>query len=162
MDKKKLNSLIFQKTFWAIFATICFVAGIPTIILCAKNSTIGLIAGILMVVFGFYGTPLFWISFGQVRELKRIIEAIYLEKLTSVKEISTQLTINPEQVKTQIQKAISQKLLIGFLFDGNELKNNEKLTKNIKASSKCTYCGGTLSKTEDGFVCNYCGSKFEK
>ena len=88
-----------------------------------------MVLGILMVIFGFYGSPILFIAYGSDRQLMRIYNAITIEKLTTNKEISTQLAMTEEQVKSCIQTLVTKQYLKGYLYDGVSLKNNEKIIK---------------------------------
>lgn len=158
---KKFTIILF---FIALFATIGFVAGIPLIIVSASNSnTFGLIMGIILVVFGFYGAPMLWISYAGFKQQCRVVDAVTKENIYTVSGIATQLQLSPEQVKAHLSKAVNKNYLKGYLFDGNELKiNNNKKQEKQTYQKKCENCGGNLEKDENGYYCPYCNAKFDK
>lgn len=158
MENKNLKKNTTIKLILAIFALVCFVGGIPMIVIFAKYQPLLMVLGILMVIFGFYGSPILFIAYGSNKQLMRIYNAITVEKLTSNKEISTQLAMTEEQVKSCIQTLITKQYLKGYLYDGVSLKNNEKIITNNTKTSKCPNCGGKMTKTKDGYVCEYCGN----
>ena len=88
---KKINKDISIKLSFGIFSAIGFVAGILLIIFGAGKSAIMLTAGIILGINGFYGTPLWFISYGETKAIKRVVYAIEKEKIYSVKDIATQL-----------------------------------------------------------------------
>ncbi len=157
-DNKKLLII-------ACIISIMFVAGIPMIIFGATNSIMAVMAlGIAFVVIGFYGTPLVWIAYGSNRTLKRVVDAVLEENLTTNEEIASQLQMREREVKTHLTKAINKKYITGFLYDGKTLSANEKIpVKKTKImQNRCVNCGGTLIERANGYECEYCGSKFDK
>ena len=97
-DNKKLLII-------ACIISIMFVAGIPMIIFGATNSIMAVMAlGIAFVVIGFYGTPLVWIAYGSNRTLKRVVDAVLEENLTTNEEIASQLQMREREVKNHITK----------------------------------------------------------
>lgn len=168
MEKKKeinIEKDIRKMLILSITASVLFVVGIPMIIIFASEGLYFLMAiGIAFVVFGFYGSPLLWINYGGLRTLKRVVDAVVEENLTTTSEIATQLQKNEREVKGLITKAINKKYLKGYLFDGTNISQNDKLPikKKKVVENKCKNCGGPLEATETGFVCAYCGSKFDK
>ena len=158
MENKDLKKNINIKLILAIFALVCFVGGVPMIVIFAKLQPLLMVLGILMVIFGFYGSPILFIAYGSERQLMRIYNAITIEKLTTNKEISTQLAMTEEQVKSCIQTLVTKQYLKGYLYDGVSLKNNEKIIMGNTKVSKCPNCGGKMTKTKDGYICEYCGN----
>ncbi len=159
--KKNINKTITSKFLISMFASICFVCGIPLLIFGAVNKNyIVMVAGIVMVVFGFYGTPFLWLSYADSHKIKRVVEAATDENLMTVKEIATQLSMQEKLVQNYLKTAISKHYLVGYLYDGVELKLNTK-TKNTEKIKKCPNCGGNMIKTDKGYVCEYCETKAE-
>ena len=78
---KKINKDISIKLSFGIFSAIGFVAGILLIIFGAGKSAIMLTAGIILGINGFYGTPLWFISYGENKAIKRVVYAIEKEKI---------------------------------------------------------------------------------
>ena len=156
---KALNKMLIT----SIVASIAFVVGIPLIIYGATNSLwIFLGLGIAFVVFGFYGAPVLWTSYGTLKTQKRVVDAVMEEHLTSVSEIASQLQLSERTTKDYIRKAINKKYITGFIYDGNTLVPNEKQAPKKKMSqNRCPSCGGVMEKTDTGWICPYCGSKFE-
>lgn len=163
-NKSNIDKDIKSKLTISIIASILFVVGIPIIIFSAINSFwFGLVIGIIFVVFGFYGMPLLWVSFGNLKSLKRVVDAVMEENLTTISQIASQLQINEKTAKSYVTQAINKKYIYGYLFDGTTLTPNDKTPPKKKIiQNKCNNCGGVLEKTVDGFYCPYCGSSFEK
>lgn len=167
MEKRKVISIekdIKNKLLLSIIASVLFVVGIPVTILGATNSLWIIMAiGIAFIVFGFYGAPLLWVSYGNIRTLKRVVDAVNEENLNTNEEIAKQLQINVRQVKIYITQAIKKKYLTGFLYDGTTLTaNNKEPSKRKVLENKCPNCGATMQKNNDNeWICQYCGSHFE-
>ncbi len=159
-DNKIKNKSVILLIF-AIFGLFCLIVGIPTIIFGAKASGLLLALGIIMVVFGFYGSPMLFIAYGNSLTLNRIYNAIVSEKLETTADISLQLSMTEKQVNEHIQTLITKQYLQGYLFDGQKLTINKKYINLSTSSSKCPNCGGKMTKTSDGWHCDYCGHKVE-
>ena len=150
---------------WSLVATVCFIAGIPFIIMGATNSIWALLGiGIAFVVFGFYGMPMLWIWYAGFRPLKRVVEAVEEENLTTNSQIAQQLQMGERQVKALLTKAVNKKYLKGYLYNGTELSanNNQKIKKQQIALHKCPNCGARLDEQGEKLVCSYCGTSFNK
>lgn len=158
MKKKQIYQLILS-----LILSIGFVAGIPIIIVCAGKSTLGLVVGIIMVVAGFYGTPISWSIYGGNKTTQRVIDAILLDNLLTNSEIASHLCLNETEVKGHIEIAITNRYLVGYIYNGAELKpNNKKNNAKLEPQDlKCSNCGGKLAKTKDGYTCEYCGMTFK-
>lgn len=119
--------------------------------------------GIALAAFGFYGIPLFWVAYGTARRRTRVYDAINVEYLYNVMDISTQTTIQPATVRDDITWLMNKKYLVGFLFDGANLSLNENKQlkkKGFEFSGTCPHCGGTRAvKKEDGIYCAFCNSQ---
>ena len=162
-NSSKINHDIRKMLIISIVASIAFVVGIPMIVLGAMNSTVLMIFGIVFVVFGFYGTPMLWISYAGLRSLKRVVDAVMEENLTTNAEIAMQLQTSERNIKAQITKAINKKYITGFIYNGEELTPNEKQQPKKKIiENRCKNCGGTLEELDTEWRCPYCGSRFSK
>lgn len=170
MDKenkgRKIDSDI-AKSFWiACVLSVLFVVGIPLIIVSAvKGITVALIFGIAFVVIGFYGMPFAWMSFGNLRSLRRVVDAVTEENLTTNAEVASQLQISEKVAKESISKAINKKYITGYLYDGAKLTPNEKQApkkKIVLDTHTCSRCGAPMNLTENNMACPYCGAKYNK
>lgn len=159
-----INKDIKKSLIWSIVISVLFVAGIPLIIVGATKSiwlVLGL--GIVCTVIGFYGSPLMWISYGNKRALKHVVDAVMEDNLTTVEEIAKQLQIRDRQVRDYVIIGIKKKYITGYIFDGTILTANQKEAPKKKiTTNKCPNCGGALQTTENGYTCIYCGSHFDK
>ena len=110
-----------------------------------------------MVVLGFYGAPILWIKFGEIKTNKRILQAIEIDKLYSVKELASQLSTNEQDIKQRINYLILNRYLIGYLFKNEqELILNEKKALN-RTKNSCPCCGGKMVIENNMEKCEYCG-----
>lgn len=169
MEKKKkeisIDKTVRKMLIWSIVASVLFVVGIPMTIIFAADGLYGVMAiGIAFIVFGFYGSPMLWIGYANAKTLKRVVDAVNEENLTTTEEIASQLQMRERDVRGHITKAINKKYITGFLFNGTTLTPNEKMPPKKKkvVENKCKNCGGPLEVTETGYICSYCGSKFDR
>lgn len=86
----------------ALLSSVLFVVGIPMIVLFAGEIWVLMALGIIFVVFGFYGGPLLWMRYASFFKLKRVVEAVMEENLTTNKEIAQQLQISEKETKSLI------------------------------------------------------------
>lgn len=165
-SKKSIDKDIRKMFCLAIVLSVVFVVGIPLLIISAINgTTVVLILGILMVVVGFYGTPLAWIGYGNIRALRRVVDAVMEEHLTTNQEIAKHLQISEKSAKENITKAINKKYITGYLYDGTALTVNQKKApakKEVTATNICSRCGAQMEVDKNGMRCLYCGTKFAK
>lgn len=125
--KADINKDLKKMLIWAIVISVAFVVGIPILILGAVNSIWALLAfGIACVVIGFYGAPIIWVQYGSNRTLKRVVDAVMEEHITTNAEIAQQLQIRERDAKAFITKAINKKYITGYIYNGVELIPNEK------------------------------------
>lgn len=155
-----------NKMFWvAMVLSVLFVVGIPlTIVAATKGMTLPMVLGIIFIVVGFYGMPMAWVSYGGVKSLKRVVDAVMEEHLTTNKEVAQQLQVTEEEAKQNITKAINKKYITGYIYDGAVLTPNEKKApkkKVVVASNICARCGAPMDLSEHNMKCPYCGTKYE-
>lgn len=154
---KKLNGKISLYFILSLLFTIFLPAGICLIIMGASKSTLILVAGIIMVVLGFYGAPILWIKYGEMKSNKRVLQAIEIDKIFTVKEIAEQLNQPEADVRGKINNLIVNRFLIGYLFKNeNQLVLNEKKALN-RTKNSCPCCGGKMVIEDNMEKCEYCG-----
>lgn len=168
MKNKNIHSFRRKYLAFCIFISIVCPAGIPLIplgfIFMSNNSLwlMGAIIGIALVVFGFYGLPLFWVFYGVANRRSRVYDAIALDYLYSVSEIVSQTTYGENQVRGDINWLINKRYLNGFLFNGENLtlnENKELRKKGFEFNGNCPHCGASKAiKKDDGIYCAYCGA----
>lgn len=160
----KISADLKSKLIWSVVITCALIVGIPLLILGAVKGVWFLLAfGIACAVVGFYGTPLMWVSYAELRALKRVVDAVMEEHLNTVSEISSHLVLSERVAKQSVTKAINKKYITGYIFDGEKLVPNEKQAPKKKlVQTKCANCGGSLKEEQNTYVCEYCGSIFNK
>ncbi len=157
--KKDVNKMLII----SIVASVLFVVGIPLIAMFAGKNWIVMTIGIVFVVFGFYGSPMLWLSYAGKRKTKRVVEVIVEENLMTNAEIAQQLSMNEKDVKNEIYKAVNKKYLLGYLYDGTKLTMNDKQRPVQKLHiKKCNNCGGKLEQVGESWHCPYCDMTFSK
>lgn len=165
-ETRTIDKVIKKSFITAIVLSISFVLGIPAIIFGAIGGKWGLLVlGIIATVVGFYGTPFAWISYGEKKRALRVVDCITREHILSIREIAMQLQWKEREVKGIVQKSIVNNYIAGYIFDGERLTLNEKKPQQQgkeRVQNKCSACGATLTKTETGFYCSYCGAIFEE
>lgn len=168
-DISKLDANIRKKRIVAIVLSIALVVGIPLIVVGAINlKSFGLpmmIIGIIFCVCGFYGTPIAWTSYGNKILYKRTIDAVTVENLRSVKEISSHINRPQKFVLQDLQTAIQNFELVGFTIDGDTIRRFEKKAEeSVQVSVVCPNCGGInyCSELENSVKCAYCGRIIER
>ena len=166
MDKKVggIKKDLRKQLIVGIVFSVMLVAGIPAIVLSAVNSIWPvMVLGIICTVLGFYGTPLVWTSYGNNVILKRVVDAVMEENLTTNADIAGQLQMSEKTVKGYIVTGIKKKYITGYIYNGEVLTPNQKEAPKKKiVQNKCKNCGGPLKATENGWRCEYCGSEFDK
>ena len=155
---EKIRKNIRAKFYLALSSSIMFVIGIPLIPIFAGDNWFLMILGIVLVVYGFYGTPLYWVSYAMSIRTKNVIEAIIYDHILTVSDLSNHLQLNEQDIINQINKIIKNRYIIGYLFDGVKLSlnENEKPQKKIK-NVICVGCGASLTIRDDSILCPYCG-----
>lgn len=155
-----------RKLIFSIILSVFFVIGIPLIIYGAMKAKLLMVLGIIMVVFGFYGAPMAWISFGNLVSLKSVLFAITEDHLSSVSEIAGNLGLNENDVKAKINTLLTKRFLTGYKLEENgkvtPLQKPKEENKELKLK-KCPNCGANLTETKDHkYKCKYCGVTFDK
>ena len=121
MDKNtnNINKDIKKHLLISIIISVMFVVGIPILIVGATNSNYAIMGiGIAMVVIGFYGAPMMWVSYGNKRSLKNVVDAVMEDHLTTVGEIASQLQMRERPVRDLITTGLRKKYTTGYIFSG--------------------------------------------
>lgn len=98
---------------WAIFLSVGFPLGIAmTVIGFTKGQSFRAmgIVGIILIVMGFYGAPLVWIHFGQLKYFSRLKAQIVGDGIKSVKMLAEVHNKNPEVVAKRRQNDGAKRL----------------------------------------------------
>ncbi|MDD7232008.1 MAG: hypothetical protein PUH16_07000, partial [Clostridiales bacterium] len=108
---------------WAIFLSVGFPLGIVmTVIGFTKGQSFRAmgIVGIILIVMGFYGAPLVWIHFGQLKYFSRLKAQIVGDGIKSVKMLAEVHNKNPEVVANDVKTMVQKGYLDGYLVLDNE------------------------------------------
>jgi hypothetical protein len=157
LEKKIKKSFIILLVF-----SILFVAAIPMIpVGFAKGWLFVAIPSIVIVAAGFYGQPLGWIAWANLRKSKNLIRAIVGDGITKVADLAANFGEKPGAVKKEISELLKKGYLAGYKFsgDGTELEKVEKSEKKVRAAV-CEFCGAALPSDGEG-VCQYCGARYK-
>lgn len=163
MKNKNIKKRVTINLIIAILLAIGFVGGIPLLILSAINGfTFGLVMGIILVVAGFYGTPIQFIHFANLKATARVVDCVLVENIYAVSEIAEHLQNNEKSIAEKITYAVNHEYLLGYKFDGITLSanNNKKVKRLPRQTNKCPNCGGALECGEYGSYCPYCNATF--
>lgn len=119
-----------------------------------------LVLGILLVVFGFYGSPISWSNYSKKKSLRVVLRLILNENLYSVEELSEQTNKRKREIVSMINTLILKEYLTGYKFKGEilELNTNKKQSAKVTRKQKCDVCGGMMKFDGVHFVCEYCGN----
>lgn len=113
--------------------------------------------GIALMVAGFYGCPIGWVSYGNVRTLYRVVSAIVEEHLYSVREVASQLSLSEKEVRDRLDKCFQKRLLVGFKREGDTLVLNENAALEAREKvAQCPSCGAKFTYTGHNPRCPYC------
>ena len=121
-------------------------------------------SGIALMVTGFYGCPIAWVSYGNKRSLLRLVQAVEEENIYEVRELAAQLGLSEKEVRNRIDVCFNKRYLVGYKreADGLVLNENRALREREHAET-CPYCGAKFSyKAGDDLKCPYCGSAIER
>ena len=147
-----------------IAALICSAAlpvGVPMIVLGATNGIWAvMIAGIVLTVAGFYGTPLLWVSYAGLASYKGVYSLITEDGVTEVDKIASTLGKRPRKVAAQINYLLEKRYLTGYVFDGANGITPVARPKKSFMLGKCPNCGASLAAAAGKIRCPYCGTDF--
>lgn len=158
-----INKAVRRQLILSIILTICFIGGIPSIILGAVFKiwvVMGL--GIAAAVVGFYGTPMAWMNYGDKLSYRRMVGAICEEHLYTVGEIAQQLALQEKTVRARLNVCFNKSYLVGFKREGDRIIPNENMApQDILHSAECPNCGAKFSFKGKSGACPYCGGVYE-
>lgn len=162
---------------WAIFLSVGFPLGIVmTVIGFTKGQSFRAmgIVGIILIVMGFYGAPMVWIHFGQLKYFSRLKAQIVGDGIKSVKMLAEVHNRNPEVVANDVKTMVQKGYLDGYLVLDNEriidkTKMRDKDYEMMEAERAgtlnlvhCPFCNAKFELINDVGVCPYCNSKITK
>lgn len=153
---KKRTTLIFLLS---LISTIFLPVGITLTVLNSKMHgamrVVFLVVGIVMIVIGFYGSPLFWTSYGNLRYYKSLVDQIKIDNVQGINQLAQNNAKKPEVMMKDIQTLLSKRYLTGYEIMENKYiipKTNVTLSKD-----------DVLEQTGDVYVgyCKSCGARVE-
>ena len=161
---KMIERAVKKLFFLSMLFSVMFVAGIPMIVLGASKGIMPvMIIGIIFTALGFYGTPMFWVSYGGKVGLKRLVYAVTEEHLLTVQEIASQLSKSEKEVRSLLDTCFQKGYLSGFVRKGDELALNAAQAPSEKLhAAECQYCGAKFTYKGTDAVCPYCGAMNEE
>lgn len=162
MDKMK--RLLEKWFFIALVTSVLMVAAVPLIPVSAVNGTTWLlIVSIVIAAYGFYGCPLYWISYASKRQLYSLLCLIENEHILTVERLCMQTGKDEEYISEKIRYLLLGGFLPGYIF------NCQALEKQVFAEKKptvlsipCPSCGAPVTLTDGEGKCEYCGSGIHK
>ena len=81
--------------------------------------------GIALMVTGFYGCPIAWVSYGNKRSLLRLVQAVEEENIYEVRELAGQLGLSEKEVRNRIDVCFNKRYLVGYKREADGLVLNE-------------------------------------
>ena len=173
----KLDTKTKKKLAWGIALSIGFPLGIVMTVLGFTRGqemrAMGIV-GIILIVLGFYGAPIAWILFGQLKYYVRLREQIVGEGIKSVKMLAEVHNKKPELMANDVKTMVQKGYLEGYLVLDNERIIDKSAIKNkdyeIMEAERagtlnlvhCPFCNAKFELINYVGVCPYCNSKITK
>lgn len=124
--------------------------GIVLLVMGAKTSSAMLVCGIIMCVLGFYGSPIMWINFGNLKTKKSIRDQIVLDNTQEIEKLAQTFGKETSTMLNEVNDLISKRYLTGY-----EIINKKYIVpKQNKTLSKAEILKQTV-------ICQSCGAKVE-
>lgn len=161
---KKMKRVLRNQFAIALVTSIMMVVGIPLIPISAVNGiTWLLVVAIVFTAYGFYGCPLYWISYASKRELYSILFLIENEHILTVEGLCQQTGKDGNYIADKIRYLLLGGFLPGYIFSGNALEKTVIVEKKpVVLSIPCPSCGAPITLTDGEGKCEYCGSSIHK
>lgn len=140
----------------SLIITVLLIIGIPLIpVGASKGITILWIIGIVFTAVGFYGTPLMWVSYGNLRSLLPVYESITQGGIRDIQTLSQTLAITEKQALEKVETLKKGMYLFGYTVTLYPTQTKVEKTEN---SVQCKNCGATFKIKGDVGECPYCGT----
>mgnify|MGYP007047908083 CR=1 FL=1 len=168
IDKKVTRYLCFSLLFTAFLPV-----GVFLIIFGATKSSILLTIGIILAVLGFYGCPMLWVKYGEMKTYQNACNQITRNNIQTIEELATINNQKPEDALKAVQYLIAQGYLLGYEIVGGKyivpkdkkvLSKNELLEKEgYVKTGVCLGCGAPIEMIGDAKPkCLYCGRRYDQ
>ncbi len=171
-----LNKKVKVCFIFALLLSIGFPCGIVMIILhkSASNlATFVLILGIVLTAVGFYGMPLLWVKYGELKTKQKLLNQIVIDNLQEVDYLAKINNCDNQQMISRLHDLINNRYLTGYQIvdDKYIVKQSSKtITKDdaMQLSGQTQYleckgCGATVALQKDEKTyCPYCGRVVSK
>ncbi len=144
---------------WSMFITLLLPIGLFMTIFGGINRIWALLGvGIACIVIGFYGCPLIWVKYANAISYKRIVSAVAVEHIFSIKQIATHLNQKENIVLDKVDACIRREYLIGYIREGDTIRPNVNVYTQT-AGYKCKACGARYELPVNVQPkCPYCGT----
>ena len=162
---KKLNSQIQKLLITGIVVSVLFAAGLPLLLLGATGAfsssgvnTLFLVLGIVLLVGGFYATPILWVAYGGKRELRGFVSAIEDKGLSTVEQLTSHTRLDADTVRAKIDLCFAKGYLPDFVREGDTLvrRNPEGELHSVV----CPSCAARFDFRGESGKCPWCGTVY--
>ncbi len=162
---KKLNSQIQKLLIAGIVVSVLFAAGLPLLLLGATGAfsssgvnTLFLVLGIVLLVGGFYATPILWVAYGGKRELRGFVSAIEDKGLSTVEQLTSHTRLDADTVRAKIDLCFAKGYLPDFVREGDTLvlRNPEGELHSVV----CPSCAARFDFRGESGKCPWCGTVY--
>ena len=151
---------------WSILAGL----GIPMIVFGALYLTtipalgISIFAmGILFTGGGIFAIPLFCVSFGEKRNMRRIVSAITEKGFTSLSLLASYMHMSFEQVQNYLGVCVRRGYLTDYLVTGDEISPVDFTPpEEVVHHTECPSCGAKFDYFGDVGKCPYCRTPYSE
>lgn len=161
---------------FSLLLSVGFPAGILSIIFSRTMphpSTALLVVGIVLTVLGFYGMPLLWVKFGELKGKQKFCNQIKIDNVQSIETLAKLNNVEQDVMLKTVRGLIAERLLTGYeIVDDTFVVPSQckVITKQdaVKISGKaitlsCAGCGAPVEFVEgEKLVCPYCGRAIKK
>ena len=147
------RKIVFTFVF-ALLLSVGFPCGIVLIIMFARQPLL-LTLGIVLTVIGFYGMPILWLHYANLKSMQKICEQIKLDNLQEISYLAKINNTNEEQMVNKICELINKRYLSGY-----EIVDNKYVVKQTEKSISKNEALRQARNTET-IVCKGCGAPVE-
>ncbi len=149
---------------WSILAGL----GIPMIVFGALYLTsmpaLGiplLVAGCLFTGGGVFAIPLFWVSFGEKRTMRRMVCAITEKGFASLSLLASYMHLSYAQVQNYLAVCVRRGYLTDYLVMGDEISPVDFTPpEEVVHHAECPSCGAKFDYRGEAGECPYCRTPY--